>query len=174
MDFPISPYAFTKKSCELMIHTYSHLYDINAICLRFFTVYGPRQRPDLAIHKFIKAIYSGDNITLFGDGSTSRDYTYVDDIIEGTLRSYSYITQNDGYEIINIGSDNPVSLSTLVNILESTTGKTALKITLPMQSGDVNRTFADISKAAKCIGYEVKYDIHKGIGHFHEWFLERL
>ena len=174
VDFPISPYAFTKKSCELMIHTYSHLYNIHAVCLRFFTVYGPRQRPDLAIHKFMKAIYNGEHITLFGDGSTSRDYTYIDDIIEGTLRSYSYVTQNEGYEIFNIGSDNPVSLYELVSILESTTGKTAVKITLPMQSGDVNRTFADISKASKGIGYKAKYDIHKGISHFHEWFLEGL
>jgi UDP-glucuronate 4-epimerase len=111
---------------------------------------------------------------LFGDGSTSRDYTYIDDIIEGTLRSYSYITEYDGYGIYNLGSDNPVSLSELVEILESTTGKRALKTSLPMQSGDVNRTFADISKASNSIGYKAKYDIHKGISHFHEWFLEGL
>lgn len=170
VDFPISPYAFTKKSCELMIHTYSHLYNIHAVCLRFFTVYGPRQRPDLAIHKFMKAIYNGEHITLFGDGSTSRDYTYIDDIINGISKAYGLIDKLK-FEIVNIGSENPIKLIDLVFAINKILGKKADIQFSDNQPGDVTRTFADLSKSKELLNHAPKTSIHEGLQKFYIWVL---
>lgn len=167
VDFPISPYAATKKAGELLCHTYHHLYNLSIFCLRFFTVYGPRQRPDLAIHKFTKSILKGEQISLYGDGSTSRDYTYIDDIIQGIKGA---IDRVEGFEIFNLGESNTITLTVLVKNLEKYTGKQAVLQYLPMQDGDVVRTFADISKAKRYLKYNPKVDIDTGILNFVRWF----
>jgi len=167
VDNPISPYASTKKSGELLCHVYCHLYNFDITCLRFFTVYGPRQRPDLAIHKFTRLIQEGTPIPFYGDGSTSRDYTYIGDIVDGVKCALDYLS---GYKIYNLGESKVVTLQQLVNIIEQTLGKKAVLNQLPMQQGDVNRTNADISKAKEEIGYAPKYDIETGIKNFVEWY----
>jgi UDP-glucuronate 4-epimerase len=167
VDFPISPYAATKKAGELLCHTYHHLYGINIFALRFFTVYGPRQRPDLAIHKFFHKIYNNEKISLFGDGSTARDYTYIEDILEGIISCVELIK---GYEIINLGESVPISLMDLISKIESISGKTADKGFSPMQPGDVKQTHADISKAKRLLDYDPQTDLDKGLTKFKEWF----
>lgn len=167
VDFPISPYAATKKAGELICHTYAHLFEINITCLRFFTVYGPRQRPDLAIHKFTRLIEAGKTVPVFGDGSMSRDYTYIDDIISGVLAA---IDRCDGYHIYNLGESQPIVLRDLVAAIEKALGKTATIDRQPLQPGDVNRTFADISLARKELGYNPSTDLAKGLEHFVSWF----
>ncbi len=167
VDFPISPYAATKKAGELICHTYSHLYDIDMMCLRFFTVYGPRQRPDLAIHKFCKLIEAGEAIPVFGDGSMRRDFTYIDDIIEGVLAA---IQRCSGYEIYNLGESRPVRLDELIGEIEKALGKKAVIERLGMQPGDVIQTYADVSKAKERLGYEPKTEIEVGLRQFVEWF----
>jgi len=167
VDFPISPYAATKKAGELICHTYSHLYDIDMTCLRFFTVYGPRQRPDLAIHKFTKLIENGDEIPVFGDGSMRRDFTYIDDIVDGVVAS---INNCKGYEIYNLGESRPVRLDELISEIENALGKKAVISRLPMQPGDVNQTYADVSKAKEKLGYNPNTDITEGLAKFVEWF----
>lgn len=171
VDRAISPYAATKKSCEIIGHSYHHLYDIDTIMLRFFTVYGPRQRPDLAIHKFTKAIIEEKEIPFYGDGTTQRDYTYIDDIIDGVLKSIIYLEKNKNiYEIINLGESETISLRKMVKTLENEIGKKAVLKKLSMQSGDVNRTFADISKAKELIGYDPKTKFEEGIKKFVNWY----
>ncbi len=173
VDAPISPYAATKRSCEILGHVYHHLYNIDMVFLRFFTVYGPRQRPDLAIHKFTKLISSNKEIPFYGDGSTARDYTYVDDIIDGILKSITYLkTNNNTYEIINLGESEVITLSKMVSVIESTLNKKAIKNYLPMQAGDVTKTNADITKAKMLINYQPKTDFQNGIKKFTEWFLK--
>ncbi len=167
VDNPISPYASTKKSGELLCHVYSHLYDFDITCLRFFTVFGPRQRPDLAIHKFTRLIQDDTPIPFYGDGSTSRDYTYIDDIVNGVKCALDHLS---GYKIYNLGESKVVTLQQLVEIIEQTLGKKAILNHLPMQEGDVNRTNADISKAKAEIGYAPKYGIETGIKKFVEWY----
>ncbi|MEM9051286.1 MAG: GDP-mannose 4,6-dehydratase [Bacteroidota bacterium] len=168
---PISPYAFSKRSCELLNHTYHHLYNLDILNLRFFTVYGPRQRPDLAIHKFTRLLSSGESIPMFGDGSTSRDYTFVADTISGINGAISYLNENENvFEIVNLGNNQPVKLSELI----SSIGK-ALDIEpkidqLPMQPGDVDITFASIDKAQELFGYNPKTSIDDGLEKFVEWF----
>jgi nucleoside-diphosphate-sugar epimerase len=170
VDHPISPYAFTKKACELLNHVYHHLYQIDVLNLRFFTVYGPRQRPDLAIHKFINAIRADEPITLFGDGSSARDYTFIDDIIAGVLKAIDYTMDHQGvFEIINIGNNNPVQLRTLVDKLYALMGKEPKLTYAPMQSGDVERTFADVSKAELMLGYKPKTSLDDGLLAFKDW-----
>jgi len=172
VDRPISPYAATKKSVEIIGHTYHHLYNIDMIQLRFFTVYGPRQRPDLAIHKFTKLISNGEKVPFFGDGNTARDYTFIDDIIDGVTKSIQYLEEHENvYEIINLGENELISLNEMINTIESQVGKTANKELLPMQPGDVNRTNADISKAKAILGYQPKTHFQNGIKIFVEWFL---
>ena len=166
VDHPISPYAATKKAGELLCHTYHHLYGMDVFCLRFFTVYGPRQRPDLAIHKFARRILAGEPIEVFGDGSTSRDYTYIDDIVQGVVRS---IQRCQGYEIINLGSDHPVTLTEMVNAVAAACGKTPVVKSLPMQMGDVERTYADIGKARRLLGYAPTTDFAQGVKCFVQW-----
>ena len=171
VDFAISPYAATKKANEVMAHVYHKLNDMNIIMLRFFTVYGPRQRPDLAINKFTKLMLEGKSIPMFGDGSTSRDYTYVDDIVDGIVRSCSYVIKNkDVYEIINLGSNNPISLIEMINCIADTLKATPKIEKLGMQPGDVDRTYACIDKAKKLLGYSPKTTFEEGIKKFIEWY----
>lgn len=161
---PISPYASSKKMAEDIIRIYSDNYHIQAICLRFFTVYGPKQRPDLAIHKFSDAIINNKPISLYGDGTTYRDYTYIDDITSGIISAIDY--NKTPYEIINLGSGNPISLKDLVKILEDAIGKKAQIKYLPMQPGDVNKTHADIKKASLLIGYKPQTTFQDGLRKF--------
>jgi UDP-glucuronate 4-epimerase len=169
---PISPYAATKAAGELLCHTYSHLYGLRCICLRFFTVYGPRQRPDLAIHKFAKLISQRQPIPVFGDGTTRRDYTYVDDIIDGVRAAMGY-DQSD-YEVFNLGESRTVELNELIGLLEKELGTKAIVNREPPQPGDVPQTFADITKARKLLGYNPQTQIEDGLHRFVEWFRTKL
>jgi UDP-glucuronate 4-epimerase len=164
----ISPYASSKRACELLCYTYHSLYKFDIFCLRFFTVYGPRQRPDLAIHKFTSRILENKPIQVFGDGNTSRDYTYISDIIEGI---YNSVTRLKGFEIYNLGESRTISLSNMIETLENALGKKAIKEFLPPQPGDVERTFADISKARNELDYNPVFDFKKGIEEFVRWKL---
>ena len=171
VDFAISPYAATKKSCEVMGHVYHKLYNIDMVQLRFFTVYGPKQRPDLAIHKFTKMILEDKPIPFYGDGTTKRDYTYIDDIVDGILKSMNYLFNNeDVYEIFNLGESHVVSLKEMVETIENTLGKKAILDVQPMQPGDVDKTYADISKAKAMIGYDPQTNFAEGIRKFVEWY----
>lgn len=171
VDFAISPYAATKKSCEVLGHTYHHLYDIDMAMLRFFTVYGPGQRPDLAIHKFTKMIDEGVEIPFYGDGSTKRDYTYIDDIVDGVLRCCAYVSEHSGvYEIFNLGESETITLSQMVSTIEDVMGKKAKIKRLPMQPGDVKVTYADISKAKDILGYNPSTNFRDGIEKFINWY----
>ncbi len=165
---PISPYAATKAAGELICHTYTHLYGIRCVCLRFFTVYGARQRPDLAIHKFARLIDEGAAIPVFGDGTTRRDYTFIDDIIQGVRAAIDY-TASD-YEVFNLGESRTVELRELIALLEKELGRKAIVDRQPMQPGDVPQTFADITKARKLLGYNPQTQIEDGIRKFVEWF----
>lgn len=167
VDNPISPYASTKKSGELLCHVYSHLYNFDITCLRFFTVYGPRQRPDLAIHKFTKLIQENKPIPFYGDGSSSRDYTYIEDIVNGISCALNHL---EGYKIYNLGESKVITLKKLVEVIETILGKKAMLNQLPMQQGDVSRTFADISKARAEIGYNPAYDFETGMKKFVDWY----
>lgn len=172
VDNPISPYAATKKSGELLCHTYHHLFDMNIACLRFFTVYGPRQRPDLAINKFTTLILEDKEIPFYGDGTTSRDYTFVEDIVTGIVSSINFVnTDKKVFEIFNIGGDKTVSLIEMVEIIEEALNKKAKLNRLPMQPGDVNRTCADISHSREVIGYNPETTFKEGIKKFVEWKL---
>lgn len=174
VDQPISPYAATKKSGEILGHVYHSLYGIDIIQLRFFTVYGPRQRPDLAIHKFTKLISENKEIPFYGDGNTARDYTYIDDIIDGILKSVYYLEKNsDIYEIINLGESEVVTLSEMLSEIEKNLNKTAIRKILPLQPGDVQKTSADITKAKNLIGYNPTTNFQNGTKKFVEWFLRK-
>ena len=184
VDFPVSPYAATKKAGELICHTYHHLYGISILCLRFFTVYGPRQRPDLAIHKFAKLIEQNKPIPIYGDGSMMRDFTYIDDIIDGTVAAINQLVARrsghgprvTGHEfnIYNLGNASPISVNDLVTKLEKALGKKAVKEYLPLQPGDVERTYADITKATKELGYNPKTTIEQGLAKFTTWLRKNL
>jgi UDP-glucuronate 4-epimerase len=164
---PISPYAASKLACEALGHVYHHLYGMDVAMLRFFTVYGPRQRPDLAINKFAKLIRDGKPIPVYGDGSTARDYTYVTDTVDGVL---ACTRQEFGYEIFNLGENDTVTLARMIGLLESALGKAAIIDHQPMQPGDVSLTFADISKSRARLGYDPKIKAEDGIPLFVEWF----
>jgi UDP-glucuronate 4-epimerase len=168
---PISPYAATKGAGELLCHTYSHLYGLRCVCLRFFTVYGARQRPDLAIHKFAKLISEGRPIPIFGDGTTRRDYTYIDDIIAGVRAAIDY--QASEYEVINLGESRTVELNELISLLECELERKAIIDRQPLQPGDVPQTFADITKARKLLGYHPRTPIEDGIREFIRWFQKK-
>lgn len=171
VDYAISPYAATKKANEVMAHVYHKLNDMNIIMLRFFTVYGPKQRPDLAINKFTRLMLEGKRIPMYGDGTTSRDYTYVDDIVDGICKSCDYVINNDNvYEIINLGSNNPVSLKEMINTIGEVLNVEPKIEVLSMQPGDVDRTYADISKAKKLLGYSPKFTFKEGIQKFIDWY----
>ena len=169
---PVSPYASTKVSGELLGHVYSHLYGIQFIGLRFFAVYGPRQRPDLAIHKFSRLISEGKPIDLYGDGNTQRDYTYIEDIVTGICDAMEY--SDSGYEIVNLGNNEPVKLLQLITMLEKVLGKKAIVNKLPRQAGDVPITYANIDKARKLFGYQPKTNLHTGLQRFVSWFKEQI
>ena len=169
---PISPYAATKGAGELLCHTYSHLYGLRCICLRFFTVYGPRQRPDLAIHKFAHLITQGKPIPVFGDGTTRRDYTYVDDIIDGVMAAIVYDKRD--YEVINLGESRTVELRELIQLLEKELDTHATIDRQPPQPGDVPQTFADITKARELLGYNPVTQIEEGLRKFVDWFRGNL
>ncbi len=171
VDFAISPYAATKKSNEVMAHVYHKLNNMNIIMLRFFTVYGPKQRPDLAINKFTRLMLEGKSIPMYGDGTTSRDYTYIDDIVDGIIKSCDYVEKNDNvYEIINLGSNNPISLKEMINTIGEVLNVEPNIEVLPMQPGDVDRTYADITKANKLLGYNPSITFKEGIEKFVEWY----
>ena len=165
---PISPYAATKGAGELLCHTYSHLYGMRSVCLRFFTVYGARQRPDLAIHKFARLISEGRPIPVFGDGTTRRDYTYIDDIIAGVRAAIDYKASD--YEVINLGESRTVELRELIALLEGELGITAKIDRQPLQPGDVPQTYADIQKARRLLDYNPQTEIEEGIKRFVSWF----
>ncbi len=164
---PISPYASTKMSAELLGHVYSHLYGISFVALRFFTVYGPRQRPDLAIHKFARLMLEGKAIPVYGDGGTRRDYTFVDDTVQGILAALSF--EGSPFEVINLGNNQTVSLNDLIGGLEEALGVEATVNRLPDQPGDVPQTWADIHKAERLLGYKPKTGLKEGLEKFAEW-----
>jgi UDP-glucuronate 4-epimerase len=163
----VSPYAATKYSGELMCYTYHHLYGIPATCLRFFTAYGPRQRPEMAIHKFTRLIYEGKPIPFFGDGQTSRDYTYIDDIVQGVVAA---IDHPFDFEVLNLGESFCVTLEELVKLIEKISGRRAELQRLPAQPGDVETTYADVSKARRMLGYEPRTQLAEGLTKFIHWF----
>ncbi len=171
VDHPISPYAATKRAGELLCHTYHHLFGTSVTCLRFFTVYGARQRPDLAIHKFARIIDAGKPIPFFGDGSMKRDHTYIDDIVAGVLAA---IDRCDGYHVYNLGGSRPVSLSDLVAALENALGKKAMLDRLPRQPGDMDQTYADVSRALADLGYTPQVPLEEGLRRFVAWFRHGL
>jgi nucleoside-diphosphate-sugar epimerase len=175
VDNPISPYAFTKKAGELMNYTLHHLYNIDVVNLRFFTVYGPGQRPDLAIHKFVEKIANDQPLVLFGDGQTARDYTYVDDTVAGIYSALQYCLQNTAvYTTVNLGNNKPVKLQQLVDIIYEQMGKKKNVIYEAMQPGDVDITFADISKAAQLFDYKPATGLAEGIKKFIAWYKDSM
>jgi UDP-glucuronate 4-epimerase len=164
---PISPYGATKRAGELLCYSYHHLYEMNIACLRIFTAYGPRQRPEMAIHKFTRLIDQGEKIPIYGDGSSRRDYTYIDDLIEGILNA---VHQHKGFEIYNLGESQTTSLNELIRLIEEALGKKAIIERLEPQPGDVSMTYADISKAERKLGYHPKIKMEEGIKRFVEWY----
>jgi UDP-glucuronate 4-epimerase len=168
---PISPYASTKVSGELLGHVYAHLFGIRFVALRFFTVYGPRQRPEMAIHKFVRLALAGQPLPFFGDGTTRRDYTYVDDIVDGVVRS---IDRCAGYEIYNLGESQTTSLAELVRLIGEVCGVEPVLDRRPMQPGDVLVTFADVSKARAELGYAPSTAVEVGLRRFVDWYRERM
>jgi len=184
---PISPYAATKLAGELLAYTYAHVWGLQIVCLRFFTVYGPRQRPDLAIHRFTELVERGEALPIFGDGSSARDYTYVDDIVAGVLAALDYkfaepasaatgggtgvaSAAGAAFEIFNLGNSSPIRLDKMVQAIERATGRVAARRVLPLQVGDVPITSADISRAERILGYEPQVTLADGLNRFVEWF----
>lgn len=167
VDNPVSPYAASKKACELLSYTYHHLYKLNVTGLRFFTVYGPRGRPDMAPFKFIDRVSRGIELQKFGDGSSSRDYTYIDDIVDGVVRS---LDRQHAYEVFNLGKGNGTSLNEFIGLVEKHTGKEAIIKQLPDQAGDVPYTCADVSKASSLLGYKARVSFEEGIRRTVEWY----
>jgi UDP-glucuronate 4-epimerase len=170
LEAMISPYAVTKRIDELFCYTYHHLYGLNISCLRFFTVYGPRQRPEMAIHKFARLIHEGKKIPLFGDGTSRRDYTYIDDIIEGIMGAVQNLK---GYDLFNLGESQTTPLRELISLIEQALGKKADVEELPDQPGDVPITYADITKARHLLGYDPRVGIEEGVGRFVQWFRDK-
>jgi UDP-glucuronate 4-epimerase len=174
VDNPISPYAASKKAGELLCYTYHSLYGIKMACLRFFTVYGRRQRPDLAIHKFVRLIHKGQEIPFFGDGASRRDYTHIDDILDGILKTVEWLETGDaGYEIFNLGESNTITLKNMVETIERKMGRKAKLKMLPPVEGDVLQTYADISKAKRMIGYSPHVEFEQGLSEFLDWFYKQ-
>lgn len=172
---PVSPYAFTKKSCEILNYTYHHINNLDVLNLRLFTVYGPRQRPDLAIHKFFKLINEDKEIPVYGDGSSARDYTFIDDTINGIVSALEFIQENQGiYETINLGNQNPVNLLDLINVIGKVTNLKPRLRYLDQQAGDVDITFADISKAQQLFKYNPQTTLEDGLVKFNDWFNRNL
>jgi len=164
---PISPYGATKRTGELLCYSYHHLYGMNIACLRIFTAYGPRQRPEMAIHKFTRLMDQGEKIPIYGDGSSRRDYTYIDDLIEGI---FSVIHHHKGFEVYNLGESQTTSLKELIKLIEGAFGKKAMIEMLEPQPGDVSVTYADVSKAKRMLKYQPKVKMEEGIRRFVEWY----
>ncbi|NWG02368.1 MAG: SDR family NAD(P)-dependent oxidoreductase [Syntrophaceae bacterium] len=164
---PISPYGATKRAGELLCYSYHHLYGMNIACLRIFTAYGPRQRPEMAIHKFTRLIDQGEKIPIYGDGSSRRDYTFIDDLIDGIL---GVLQHHRGYEVYNLGESQTTSLIELVKLIEGAFGKKATIEMLDSQPGDVSMTYADINKAKRVLGYQPRVKMEEGIRRFVEWY----
>ncbi len=175
-DRPVSPYGASKRAGELMCGTYAHLYGVRSVCLRFFTVYGPRQRPEMAIHKFTRLISEGKAIPIYGDGTASRDYTYIDDIVDGLKAALDVVLSTDSEtgkcEVINLGGSSPVTLKDLINLLEETTGREAIVEYGQPFKADVVRTYADISRARELLGYSPRVTLTAGLRRFVEWYQE--
>lgn len=169
-DAQISPYASSKRACEMLCYTYHNLFRFSIFCLRFFTVYGPRQRPDLAIHKFTNRILENRPVQIYGDGNTSRDYTYISDVIEGINNS---VNRLKGFNIYNIGESKTITLSNMIEMIENAVGKKAIKEYLPKQPGDVERTYADIDKARKELNYNPVFGFKEGLDEFVKWKLSQ-
>ena len=169
VSYPVSPYAASKRANEIMCYTYHHLYGLDIHCHRFFTVYGPRQRPEMAIHKFVRRVYRGDPIPMFGDGFSRRDYTYVDDILDGVIKS---LDRCSGYRIYNFGESNTITLKDLIAAVEKATGKTANIERHPDQPGDVPATFADVTRAKSELDYAPRVPVEEGIARFVKWYLK--
>jgi UDP-glucuronate 4-epimerase len=167
VDLPVSPYAATKKACELLAHTFHHIHGLPVTGLRFFTAYGPRNRPDLAIAKFARLIEAGDPVPMFGDGTTRRDYTYVEDIVDGVVRAIDRCTE---YHIYNLGNSSPIELSDLIDAIGEALGKRPIIKRLPEQPGDVRQTFADITRASAELGYSPRTPFREGLANFVAWF----
>ena len=167
LEAMISPYAVTKRAGEIFCYAYHHLYGLNISCLRFFTVYGPRQRPEMAIHKFARLIDEGEKIPLYGDGTSRRDYTYIDDIIDGIMGAMRNLK---GYDIFNLGESQTTPLRKLISLIEEALGKKAIVEELPDQPGDVPVTYADITKARRLLGYAPRVNIEEGVERFARWF----
>ncbi len=173
VDNPISPYAATKKAGELLCHSYTHLYGITCLALRFFTVYGPRQRPDLAIRKFARLLAEGEEIPMFGDGTTERDYTYIEDILDGVMGGLAWVEAHPGgYEIVNLGESRTISLARMIQVVGEEMGVEPRIKRLPMQPGDVERTYADVSKARRLLGYDPRWGFQEGVRAFVAWMRE--
>ncbi|MBI4538230.1 MAG: GDP-mannose 4,6-dehydratase [Gemmatimonadetes bacterium] len=169
-DSPISPYAATKKAGELLCHVYHHLYGMGVLCLRLFTVYGPRQRPDLAIHKFARLLRAGRSVPMYGDGTTERDYTYIGDLLQGMEGALRYLRSSPGvYEVINLGESRTVTLRRMIEVLAEALGVEPEMERLPLEPGDVVRTYADISKARRLLRYDPCTSFEEGIARFVEW-----
>ncbi|MEF3694925.1 MAG: NAD-dependent epimerase/dehydratase family protein [Candidatus Cloacimonadota bacterium] len=170
VDHPISPYAATKKAAELMCYTWHHLYDLSVMCLRLFSVYGPRQRPDLAISSFSRNLQAELPVPIFGDGSSGRDYTYIDDTIEGIYRALNYIENHRVYEVINLGSSESISLSAMMAYLEELSGKKFIREPQLLPFEDMQLTLADLSKARSLLDYQPKVSFSEGIRRWWDWF----
>jgi UDP-glucuronate 4-epimerase len=170
-DRPISPYAATKRSGELLVHTHAHLFGLDAVCLRFFTVYGPRQRPDLAIHAFARRMWDGQPIEMYGDGTSARDYTYVDDILDGIEGAMAYVVARSGtYEVVNLGGARMVGLMEMIGSVAGALGVKPRIVAAGEQAGDVQRTSADVSKAERLFGYRPGVRFEDGLARFADWF----
>lgn len=173
VEEPVSPYAATKRAGELLCHTYHHLFDMSVLALRYFTVYGPRQRPDLAIHKFARLLEAGEPIPMYGDGTSERDYTYVDDILDGTVAALAYTAEHpDAWEIVNLGESQTIPLREMIRVIGEEMGVEPEIDRQPSQPGDVERTYADVSKARRLLGYEPSTGFREGIREFVRWFRE--
>ncbi len=175
-DRPLSPYAATKRACELLCHTHYHLHELRCYCLRLFTVYGPRQRPDLAIHKFARAIFTGQPVPIYGDGSAERDYTYVGDTVDGIVRALyaaTDLSNGSAFQVLNVGASRTVTVSRLVELLAEAMNSVPSVKYLPPQPGDVPRTWADIARAREVLGYQPKVSLEEGLRRFVAWFWAR-
>ena len=170
VDAPISPYAATKKAGEELCHVYHAVHGFSVLALRFFTAYGPRQRPEMAIHAFTRRLFAGEPIPVFGDGSMERDFTYIDDVVDGVVSALDYVLRSQTFEIVNLGESEPIRLSRLVSALERATGREATIDRRPVPPGDVDRTFADVSRARRLLGYDPHVGIDEGLRRFVEWY----
>ena len=170
VDAPISPYAATKKAGEELCHVYHAVHGFSILALRFFTAYGPRQRPEMAIHAFTRRLFAGEPIPVFGDGSMERDFTYIDDVVDGVVSAMEHVVGTETFDILNLGESEPIRLSRLVAALERATGREAVIDRRPVPPGDVDRTFADVSRARRLLGYEPGVGIDEGLRRFVEWY----